>query len=260
MINFILPSFYHNYTNMQELIKKYNCNFYGIEGAYDFSIFNGRINNNRRSSFVAYENIIDSIEFYNAISNNLAIIDFGNIMLNGTDYFDTFGEIVLEALAAKPNIYFEVSDINFIKYLIENYPEIKIILHENFTIFNSEESIQKVIDLYPNIKGINITILNPCFNVKTSLKIGVLNLDSCFYCAQFPLCLKNEHQNILRYKEASIFNECLKKQFLSIDKLMDNLEMLLSITPNILFTGLADEQINNYMYIIEEILKKDKEL
>lgn len=260
MINFILPNFYHNYTYNQKIINYYNNAFFGIEGAFDFSIFNGRINNNCKSDFVAYENIVNSIQSYQAISNNLTIIDFGNMMLEDTDYFDTFGEVVLEELAKKDNIYFEVSQPNFIEYLLKYYPDIKIILHENYTIFHSETEIQNLINKYPNIKGINITILNPCLNVCVELKIGILNLDSCFYCRRFPLCLKNEHKNILRYRKASIFNECQRKKLINKDKLIENLKILLNVTNEILVTGFADEQINDYIFMFEEILKAEREL
>ena len=73
MINFILPDFYNSFAKNQELINEFNYKniFYGIEGCFSFSIFNGKCNNNKTGMFVAYEDIVRSIRQYEEISDYL---------------------------------------------------------------------------------------------------------------------------------------------------------------------------------------------
>ena len=147
MIKFILPNSYNNIDINQDIISENNYNnlFWGIETDLPFSIFNGRINNNRSQLFASYYDIINTINEYKEISNNMIIFDFGNCLLEKFDYEDCFGNIIFDEYANKQNAYFEIADINLINFLIKKYPAIQIILHENYTIFNSEQDIKEVI-------------------------------------------------------------------------------------------------------------------
>lgn len=259
MINFILPNSFCDVDNNLKLIEKNNYSnlFYGVEGNFAFSIYTGRANNNLGNDFMAYIDIVRSVELYQEISENMTIIDFSNTLLEETDYEDAMGEVILDEFADKDNVFFELSDIDFIDFLVNKYPKIQIILHENYTIFHSEEDIQNVIEKYPNIKGINITILNLCQNINIK-KIGVLNLDSCFYCPQYPLCLKREHRNILRYRKASSFNDCSRKKLIVLDNIIENLSILLKETNVILFGNITDNHLVDYLELIESILEEEK--
>lgn len=261
MIKFILPQSFDNVVKNQTLIRENNYDnlFWGISTDLPFSIFNGKINNNINSNFIDYYTIKEILESYQEISENYAVFDFSSISVEEKDYENCFGAVVFEEYANKQNIYFELSDINFIDFLIKRYPNIQIILSENFTIFHTENEIQQVIDNYnKNILMINITFLNLCKNINIE-KIGVLNLDSCFYCPQFPLCLNKEHKNILRFRRQSIFNDCDKKKFISLDNLIDNLKTLLKETDKILFGNIAFLQIEDYFNLIHQILEAEKE-
>ena len=259
MINFILPYCFNNYNNNQKLLNDCNNCFYGVEGNIPFQIFTGRVNNNKDSRFLSYYDILDQVKAYNEISNNLMLIDFGNSSLEPSDYYDSYGEVILEEYADKKHVFFEVADENFIEYLVDRYPNIQIVLHENYTIFHSEKDIKALIKKFPNnIKGINITVLNLCENIDIQ-KFGILNLDSCYYCPQFPLCLKNEHKNVFRYREASSFNDCTRKQRITLESALNNLKILLKYTNEIICVNLAYAQIVEYMELIEEILKKELE-
>ena len=190
----------------------------------------------------------------------MCLFDFGNLLLDKYDYEDNYGKIIFEEYANKKNIFFEVADIDFIDFLINRYPSIQIILHENYTIFHDDKTIQNIIKKYPNnIKAINITILHLCENIDIP-KIGILNLDSCYYCPQFPLCLNTENRNILRYRKASAFNECTKKKMIDIDSIMENLSILLKNTDIILFNTIPALQKKIYLDLIEQFLKKEKEV
>lgn len=261
MINFILPDFYNSFAKNQELINEFNYKniFYGIEGCFSFSIFNGKCNNNKTGMFVAYEDIVRSIRQYEEISDNFTIIDFGNKYLEPFDYEDAFGAVVLEEYADKTNVFFEVSDPNFIEYLTTVYPTIQLILHENYTMFHTEDEISKLIDKYPsNIKGIVITLFNLCPNLEFP-KIGLLNLDICYFCNQYPLCLKTESKNILRYRSHSQFNLCHKKTFLNFDNIILNLKELLKYTNIINFSNISADNIDTYYQIIRKIFEWEQE-
>lgn len=259
MINFILPNSYCALDNIIGLVKENNYQnlFFGVEGDFAFSIFTGRVNNNCGNGFMCFEEARDCVAMYEEISDNMAIIDFSNTQLEDFDYWDSFGEVLLEEFADKKNIYFEVSDISFIDYLTKNYPNIQIILSENYTIFHTEEQIQNLINQFPlNIKYINITILNLCTNINIP-KIGILNMDSCFYCPQFPLCLKRENINTLRYRTASSFNDCERKKMIVLKDIIKNLKTLLKETNIIMFGTISIKQIDDYINLITSILAEE---
>ena len=260
MIKFILPNFFDDAKDMQEIIeeKSLSNNIWGIEGGFSFSIFRGKINNNLHGRFVCYNDMKESVESYKEIGQNLTLIDCGNLYLEEFDYTDTFNEVLFELYATSSNIYFEVADEKLIEYLVQTYPKIQICLHENYTIFNNEEDIQLLINKYPNnIKIINVTLLNPCPNINC-YKIGILNLDSCFYCPHFPICLKIEHNQILKYQEASQFNECEKKKFVTLDSLINNLKELLHYTNNIMFNTIALNEKDDYIKLIKQIFEEEE--
>ena len=260
MINFILPNFYDNSTMMQGLISDRLLinNIYGIEGGFSFSIFRGKINNNKYGNFVCYQDMKESIDDYKEIGYNLTLIDCGNLYLKEFDYTDTFNEVLFELYKDSNNIYFEVADEKLINFLVNTYPHIQLCLHENYTIFHTEKEIEELITKYSNnIKFINITLLNLCSNINYQ-KIAVLNLDSCFYCPHFPICLKIEHEQILRYKEASQLNDCERKKLIALDSLIDNLKTLLKQTNMIMFSSIAISHLDNYMELIEQILIEEE--
>lgn len=260
MINFILPNFYDDFKDNQEIIENtiLTNNICGIGGGFPFSIFRGKINNNKQGSLVVYDDMKKIVEDYKEIGNNLVLIDCGNLLLKDFDYSDAFNSILFELYSNSNNVYFEIADEKLIQYMINLYPNIQITLHENYTIFHKEEDIQDLIQKYPNnIKNINITLLNLCHNIKID-KIGILNLDSCYYCAHFPLCLKLEHKQILRYQAASQFNECQNKKIITLDSLINNLKILLKETNNIMFSEIALDQRQNYIDLINKIFQEEQ--
>jgi len=261
MIKFVLSLSCDNIINNQQLIEQneYNNLFWGIESSLPFSIFNGRANNNQWGNFIDYYTMVNWVKSYEEISNNLVMFDFGNILLDEKDFENCFGAMVFNEFANQSNVYFEIADIKLIDFLINKYPNIQISLHENYTIFHDEDTITNLINTYPNnIKAINITVLNLCENINIQ-KMGVLNLESCFYCPQFPLCLQNEQQNILRFRKKSIFNECNKKKFLDQKSLTNTIKTLLNFTDTIMFQSIAYGQVNEYMEIIKSVLEQEQE-
>ena len=69
MINFILPNFFDNYIINQEIISDrfLDNNIYGVEGGFSFSIFRGKINNNKYGKFVCYSDMKEIVENYKEI-------------------------------------------------------------------------------------------------------------------------------------------------------------------------------------------------
>ena len=53
---------------------------------------------------------------------------------------DTFNKIMFELYVNEmyDSIYFEVADEGLIDYLVNKYPQIQLCLHENYTMFHSE--------------------------------------------------------------------------------------------------------------------------
>ena len=262
MIKFILPNGFTNPDNNLGLIEEneYQNLFWGIETEIPFSIFTGRINNNNNfvGTFLSYDDIVKLSKCYNEILENMFVFDFGNLFLEEGDYENCLGDVIFTEFVNQKNVYFEIADINFIDFLVKKYPQIQIILHENYTIFYNDQQIQQLIDKYPNnIKAINITILHVCEEVNIP-KIGILNLDSCYYCPQFPLCLNKENKSVLRFRKASMFNECQKKKLINIDTAVKNLSLLLKHTDMILFETIPLAQQEDYLNLINLVLKNEE--
>jgi hypothetical protein len=136
-MKYILPNFYHSYACNEVLINEFpNVDIVGFEGSFCFNIFSGGPNNNSSNTLVVYDDIVNST----SNSNKMYFIDMSNCLISSEKYFyDEFTTVVLNELADKDNIYFSIGNINFYNYLIQNYKNIKIILHPNFFFKNSFE-------------------------------------------------------------------------------------------------------------------------
>lgn len=220
-MNYILPNFYDNFLQ-NNLIKQQfftDINIIGLQGNYPFCIFNGSCNNIKVEQIALYRDFIECLNQYGMLGNKI-LLDFGNINLENNDFHNVFGNLIAETFFDNPSFYFQVSDENFINFLIEKYPNIQLMLHKNYVNFHTEQEVQQIIQKFPNnIKLIAITELNKCINLKDIKKIYVLSLFECQQCKHYHMCIDYDNTATLNYSEQSIFNSCEVSEFKTIQQI-----------------------------------------
>ena len=143
-MKYILPNFYDSFIYNKLLKEDFftTVNIEGIQGTYPFCIFNGGCNNIEYEEIALYIDLINGLGQYGILGNKI-LLDFGNINLEEKDYVNTFGNLIVETFYTNSCFYFLVSQENFIEYLINKYPNIQFILHQNYINFQTEQEIQK---------------------------------------------------------------------------------------------------------------------
>ena len=257
MINYILPNFY-NAHDCNVLLKKNfltTKNLSGIQGNFPFSIFHGTYNNIPAESLAVYEDIVDVVNNY-GILNNITLIDFGNPLLIPTDYYDCFGTVILDEYANNKHCYFEVALEDFIDFLVETYPNIQLILHQNYTSTHSSKDIENLIKKYPNnIKGIVVSALNECKSITNVMRFYLVPLSRCQGCSQYKKCLELDHNAILEYSGKSQFHECELRQLIYPENIADIVRYGATISDYILFDTVVGTTMIEEYALIEQVIK-----
>lgn len=214
-MKYIIPNFYdsmfYNSTLMTEFIN--TVDFDGIQGTFPFCCFNGWLNNIGSQKIALYKNIVESIHFYSKINEHI-LFDFGNLLLEETDYPNCMADVILKEYVDNKKAYFEIANLGLLDYLIQKYPTIQIVLHQNYTLFHTVEEINNLISKYPNnIQGV---VVHSNFSIKDIKKISnnvkkfyffSANMN-CMKCKNLLKCIKVENQYVLDFSERSSFGNC----------------------------------------------------
>lgn len=218
-MNIILPNGFENFQNNQNLINifKQNKNVYikGVRSAMPFSFFKDEVNYINHNSIFLYKNMIEYVQNYNLLEMHL--LDFSNPLIEKKDFYNNYCKLQFELFEKYNNIYFIISNKDFLLYLIDNYPKCKIILSEYF-FYSHQDEILNIVNNYHNIKGIissNLTILNYFNNnLIKILSFDLYNCSTCNYCQQ---CKSKEQSNILNFSNQSVFFNCESVNLLSLN-------------------------------------------
>lgn len=216
-MSLIVGGLYDDFQDNVNLIEKHSFNycFSGVQGSFPFSIFNGGVNSIHRGSVCLYRDIIECLRGYHA-NAQMVVLDFGNLRLDKKDYHNNFGKVQFETFANDTRVFFEMADINLIDYVVNKYPNIQIILHQNFTFFHNEEEVQAILDAFPNIKGI-ITTHGHMFETLNTQKFYLLNIYNCTQCKSYKNCVLFDNLKCLEYDADSSFFGCTRKQLLPME-------------------------------------------
>lgn len=262
---YILPNMYNGIENNLQIFNTFKnfIYFQGVQGSYPFSIMNGNYNNNNYENIAMFPQIEKMLEDYGPLSSSMVIMDCANLFLTEKDYYDSFNKVMFEEFSNKTNHYFEIADKKLADYLINRYPNIQLIIHQNYTMYHTEEEIQIFINQYKkNIKGIIITPKQECKNIDNVFKIYLIPLSLCQFCASHSLCLKNENYSTLDYSEISYFATCKSRKLLSISEIFNCVKKASEETELIMFdTCLKKYEINEIQLIIgvlKEVLQHVK--
>lgn len=264
-MNYILPNFFDSFPQNQELASTFMVYFdiNMIQGTYPFSIFNGGCNNISSEIIALYADIKKCPEDYKNLSGRV-LLDFGSTLINKKDYHNNYGKVILEEYCDNPKFYFEIGLIDFLDYLIFMYPNIQIILHQNYINNHDENEIQEIINNYSkNIKGIIITEAQPCLHVKNIEKFYLLQLNKCERCKQYKACVEYEMKNTLLYSKDSNFNFCEHIQLKTAEELSKEKEYVENILNcnNILFSTIpTNEEVKYYELIYGFFIKEAEKI
>ena len=213
MLYFTLPEMVNNLKFNTFLINlhktkpeyfKFNFQFFSINGNFNYTLWNGELNNNfGEFSFYKYLNIGKKYDIpirFNC-SNNL---------LKDKDFTDEYMNLIL-TINKKFNGYIEIENIELMKYIKKNFPQYKFILsftnnlQHSYTINFIDEltkqddfSLIKLPIDFPNL-----------LKIKNKNKIEVIINPSCpFNCNNYNRCMQIEHQNQINYSNKSIIKDC----------------------------------------------------
>lgn len=216
-MSLIVGGLYDDFQDNIALIEKHAFNycFGGVQGSFPFSIFNGGVNSIHRGSVCLYRDIIECLRGYHA-NAQMVLLDFGNLRLTEKDYHNNFGKIHFETFANDTRVFFEMADIELIKYVVNKYPNIQIVLHQNYTFFHNAEEVQDVLNQFPNIKGI-ITAHGHLFENINTQKFYLLSIYECNRCKSYKNCVLFDNLKCLEFDEDSSFFGCTRKQLLPIE-------------------------------------------
>jgi hypothetical protein len=255
-LKYILPNFYNCYSHNVELFQTFakTKNLCGIEGAFPFSIFYGAYNNISCENICLYDDMIPIIKDYGLLADML-ILDCGNPLLEDFDYYDLYNTVILDEYAEKNNVYFSVSQEGLIKFLIERYPKINLILHQNYTRENTSQDIQKLIDNYSNIKGIITSSFNICSKVNNVFKIYLTPLHTCEECIHYKKCLSHDNQAILDYSQKSRFQNCVLRNLAHPNNIVERINFIKDKCDYILFDTVVCHNALAEYQLIEQVLE-----
>ena len=259
-LKYILPNFYDSYfcnlTISQKLLQTKNIS--GVYGTFPFSIFNGSYNNIAHEHICMYDDMKKIVTDYGMLAD-MIILDYGNSLIETFDFKDLYNQVILEEFAHKSNFYFAVTKIDFIEYLVEKYPTINIILHQNYTRSHPSENIQEIVDKYQNIKGIITSSFNLCSKVTNVFKIYLTPIHGCEECIQYEKCLYHDNISTLEFSEKSQFAECSLRKYIHPESVVNRLNYIKQYCDYIMFdTVVSQYQEEEYIYI-EEILSNMEE-
>lgn len=220
----IVGGLFDDFQDNLTLIQKHSFNycFNGVQGSFPFSIFNGDVNTIHKGCVCLYRDIIECLRGYHA-SSQMVLLDFGNLRLEQKDYHNNFGKVQFETFANDNRVFFQIADLGLIEYATNKYPNIQIVLHQNYTFFHNAEEVQDVLKQFPNIKGIVTTHGHLFENIDTT-KFYLLNFYNCGSCKSYKNCILFDNLKCLEYSGESNFFECSRKQLLSSELALEYLK------------------------------------
>lgn len=200
--------------------------FTGVSGSFPYSYHNGNLNNNYGKG-VIYKDLIQ----YQESSTYPFRFDCSNIYLTEEDFDDTFLNLYLKIFEIGSN-YIEISNLDFLEYLKNKYPNYKYILSNNANFLTpfTPEILNKFTELdifdliqlnFSQAKNINFLKLLKNKN-KYELPIGQL----CNNCPKSANCLKLEQQTQYNFSDNFTRINCSLRTGLNKDTNILSLETI----------------------------------
>jgi hypothetical protein len=203
----ILPNFYDNFVQNNILIDGFmledRVNILGVSGSFAHSYYKHDVNYNMYKDFVSYTEMLHCLEEYSKME--CILLDFSNPYLEYKDYHSRLAKIHFNNFAGIDNVYFIVSQIEFINYIVENYPLAKFIVDLDYC--NGDFSS------YSQIMGVISNNKNKLADYNYKYKILRVAVYNCHNCRYFEKCLELDTKAAMEFSSVSNFYNCTKKEF-----------------------------------------------
>lgn len=208
MLYFALPNFYENFAVnafMRDLNKqrpevfKTKVSFYAQTGSIPYCSWTGGLNSNVGPG--AYYN--DLIELQR--NSNLPLrINMANVMLEESDYYDNFADVILKIFDCGSNVI-ELSSIPLMEFISEKYPEYRFTFSKNADLITefTPELLGSIMEIdsflsvgIPEKYSFNKEWLK---QLPKKSKCEITVNPKCGHCKDCDICLLKEHQNQISY-------------------------------------------------------------
>lgn len=259
-MNIIIPHFFDCYLYNKQLINDFSfskfCKIKGVSGSFPFSIFHGGVNNFNKSenTICLYKNMEESLNFYKDME--IILLDYSAFPIDEKDYYNNYAKVQLESFNEYPNIYFILTDKNYINYLVNKYPNIKIILSKDFD-YEDKDFINKY---KRNIKGLISNDIKILKDSNLSIKIYFVGLYNCNFCNYKDKCREIDRQNILNFSIKSIYQECKNIKMLNFNEIFFQYNEIKNISDYILFdeSKINSKEFYSYLFnLFKEVEGKE---
>lgn len=237
MLYFTLPEMVNNLKINTFLINlheakpeyfKYDIQFFSINGNFNYTLWNGEINNNY-GKFLKFRQLNIAKKYNIPVRFNCS-----NILLINEDFDDEYMNIIL-MINKNRNGYIELNDFKLMDYIKNKYPQYKFIL--SFTSKYTINDINNLLDQFDLIK-LPIDFIN-LEQIKNKEKIELIINPNCLLsCSKYDECdlLESQYHNI--YSNKSVKNTC---------QLNNN--NIFNLNTNFKYFSFSQGNFNPYFYI-----------
>lgn len=237
MIYFSLPNLYNQFNLLHQiyLLNKNEINkfkipvrFISITENLPFNYSNGNINYNK-DFFFNYFQLQEKSQKQTEIIKR---INMSNIYFCNTDFNDSYCNLILQCYESGSS-EIEISDIDFLEYILNTYPNYQFILSPNILISNNitinalnqliNSNIISLFSLpyYYNNSNFIFQIEN-----KTKIELTINPLCSCSSIEQCQNCICQENKLIYNFSNQSHILQCVQTNnnfyFISLNDIINN--------------------------------------
>lgn len=222
MLYFALPNFYENFpvnSFLRDLCKsrpeifKTKVSFYAMTGSIPYCSWSGGLNSNIGPG--AYYN--DLIELQRNASLPLRI-NMANVLLEETDYYDNFADVILKIFDCGSNVI-EISSIPLMEIIEKKYPNYRFTFSKNADLITefTPDLIGSILELdqiltlgIPEKYSFDKEWLK-ALPKKSKCEITVNPKCDCSACKNYDACLLQEHKNQIMYSGMQAMESCSKR-------------------------------------------------
>lgn len=257
MIYFTLPEMINNFKINQFLIQlstkksnyfKFPVTFFSVNGNFNFTLWNGELNNNF-GQFFTYNDLTICDKYNIPIRLNCS-----NIFLEEKDLYDEYMNIILK-LNERKNNFVEIGDFKVMDYIKEKYPQYHFILSPSMNLYYpfTNDFINQI-SQYNEFDLIKLPSDYPdLFTLENKDKIEIIINPLCpLNCESYAICNNTEHLNQINYSENTIINKCQNLNN------KNNNELFNSILPKLGFKYFSFSQRNfDILFYINFFIKEE---
>jgi hypothetical protein len=227
MLHFTLANFYNGFSVNKlflELVYKYggqsdilkdNVVFNQISGSFPFNSWNGSVNSCLVPELALNSQIVDCFN-----QNSLSLrLNFANMFLEDTDFFNTYNKVVLEKGDNGATVI-ELCNLKLYEYIKEHYPKYnKYVLSPNASILVGDEFTPEMLNVILDNPDFQLVSLPGQYateeflkQIKHKNKIEICVNPMCSpKCKYLNECILNENKLQYLFSQNSVLGNCPRR-------------------------------------------------